>query len=97
MSSDPFAIFRAGEGKHSTLKILWPELYACLAGSDKPEVVRPVHCVLVPCVDAKPRPLAVARLFRFGHPACAMHVSRSADRPGGWPLSREECRHEGPA
>lgn len=90
--SDPFAIFRNTPNRHGTLKALWPELYNCLAGTDKPEVPRERTCVIGDCPKRVPQPIAVARIDRWGHTACAMHIELCADRPGGWPLDIREHR-----
>lgn len=103
---DPFRIFKDTPGKHNTLKILWPELYAALAGDGEPapgEAGPPpkpatpccaLHCAAGTDPKVK-RPISVARLSQYGPPACATCVNTYADRPGGWPLDfREERRRE---
>ena len=87
MASDPFQIFKNAPGKHRTLKALWPELYDALAGPAVPEAERVYACVIGTCSKLKPPRRAVARLSRWGHPACAVHVKAHAERPGGWPLN----------
>lgn len=88
--SDPLRIFAAAPGKQKTLLALWPELHACLAGTDKPavEVVR--YCALAACKGNVPPRRAVARIDRYGHPACAEHVAQYSSRPGGWPMDLKE-------
>lgn len=82
----PEDIFRTGsEVKQSSIQMIWPELYDALAGLAAGQNTV-VGCVIGDCPRTTPRPLAVARLTRMGHPACKAHVDRLADRPGGWPL-----------
>lgn len=88
--SDPFRIFAASPGKQATLKALWPELHACLAGTDKPAVAPVRTCVMGDCPSANPPRRAVARIDRWGHTACAEHVAQFSDRPGGWPMDLKE-------
>jgi hypothetical protein len=90
--SDPFRIFAAAPRKQDTLKALWPELHACLAGADKPAVEPVRHCVIGECssVEIGRRRRAVARIDRWGHTACAEHIAQHSDRPGGWPLDLKE-------
>jgi hypothetical protein len=87
---DPFAVFAADPGKHEVLKMLWAELYNCLARLDEDAPPRVVLCVLGSCPATQPRPVAVGRIQRRGHPACRAHIAKLADRPGGWPLRVEE-------
>lgn len=81
------------DSKRQTLERFWPELYNALAGlgrDGKPTGNRPVWCVLGGREHHEARVPAVARITRMGHPACAEHVAKLADRPGGWPLPAEE-------
>ena len=89
--SDPWRIFKDDPGRQNTLKMLWPDLYECLAQLDGSGPARVIKCALTPCVDVPlgTRPPAVARLFEYGPPGCERHVKTLADRPGGWPLRRE--------
>lgn len=91
---DPYAVFRASPNKQKTLLALWPDLHASLAGTDKPAAPRSYTCVLDPCATMAggDRPAGVARLTRWGSPACAMHIGRHADRSGGWPLDLKDHR-----
>jgi len=91
---DPFVVFRGNPSRQNTLKALWPELYEALVGPAVPEAEKVVNCVIMPCTQADPRPRAVARLDRWGHPACAQHVLQYADRPGGWPLDPQREHRE---
>lgn len=90
---DPFRIFAEGRSKQETLKMLWPELYECLAKLDVPQAERVIRCAVSTCgpggTSLKVPGLAVARLSAGGPPACAHHVLTLANRPGGWPLIRE--------
>lgn len=95
---DPLDVFRAKPNKHSILKTLWPELYAALAGEagpgDAPRPAPVIPCVVGAC-STRPsghRPAAIARLGRWGPPACREHIDRHAERPGGWPLDLKEHR-----
>lgn len=99
--TDPYRLFKASPGKHRTLKALWPELYACLAGtggkSDPGEAGPPpkqYHCCIGSCygLPKGQRPLAVGRLSRWGAPACKACLAKLADKPGGWPLELEKNR-----
>lgn len=91
MPADPFRIFAgASSAKQEILKNLWPELYEALAKLDQPEAERVITCVIGSCPYTNPRPRAVGRLTRNGHPACRAHIAKMADRVGGWPLKREE-------
>ena len=90
--SDPFRIFEAGRSKQETLKMLWPELYECLAKLDVPRAAVVVRCAVSTCAPGTrpgPAAFATARLTSGGAPACAHHVRLLADRPGGWPLRTE--------
>ena len=63
--SDPFRIFEQSRSKQETLKMLWPELYECLARLDVPQAPRVIRCSVSSCapgVSAKATGLAVARL-----------------------------------
>ncbi len=85
MAGDPFKVFMDAPDSHrEMLKTLWPELYASLAPAS--DTVRPLTCVLGSCPFTKPRPVAVGRITRNGHPACRKHIATAADRVGGWPL-----------
>jgi hypothetical protein len=88
--SEAHRLFQNNPGKHSGLKIFWPELYDALAGLGPGQQNRTITCVVGSCPMTDPRPLAVARLSRMGHPACRSHVAKLADRPGGWPLRASE-------
>jgi hypothetical protein len=89
------AVFAAGtEAKQNMIKNLWPELYNALAGLTAGQN-RTVYCALGSCPHTKPRPLAVGRITRMGHPGCRAHIAKLADRPGGWPLPAEENKREG--
>jgi hypothetical protein len=89
--SDPYAIFRNDTaGRQNTLKVIWPELYDCLAQIDGPAANKVIRCALGTC--SGPSGLhapAVARLFPDGPPACSEHI-RSSRRSGGWPLERTQ-------
>jgi hypothetical protein len=87
--ADPYQVFRASPGKHRTLLALWPDLHAALMGVTEPEAERVFPCVIGECAGRKPPTRAAARLTRWGNPACAGHVIKHADRPGGWPLQSE--------
>ena len=88
--ADAEAVFARGtDVNRNTLKMIWPELYDALAGLG-PGQNRVVLCAIGSCPNTKPRPVAVARLTRMGHPACRAHVAKLADRPGGWPLPAKE-------
>jgi hypothetical protein len=78
----------ATDSKRNAIKMIWPELYDALAGVETGRTSRFVTCVIGECPrkPAGERPVAVARLTRHGHPACADHITRLADRSGGWPL-----------
>jgi hypothetical protein len=97
MSADPWQIFKGDEGRQNTLKILWPELYECLAELDNAGPPRVIRCVLsgrhpdVPTFSREGRPLAVARLDdAYGPPACrgCIDAVHGKGHPG-WPLKRE--------
>ncbi len=91
---DPYAVFRASPGRHDTLKALWPDLYAVLAGPPKVQAERIIPCCVAPCAQLplRERPRAVARVHRWGPAACAAHVKKLADQPGGWPLEAKGNR-----
>lgn len=89
--ADAERIFAAGsESKKNTIKMIWPELYDALAGLGPGQQNRTVYCVLGSCPHTDPRPIAVARITKMGHPACRAHIAKLADKPGGWPLSAKE-------
>ena len=94
--ADAETVFAAGsDAKRQTLERLWPELYNALAGlgpDGKPATSRAVWCVVGSIEHHAARVPAVARLTRMGHPACAEHIAKMSDRPGGWPLPAEENR-----
>lgn len=91
MAGDPFAIFREGTSRQETLKVIWPELYECLAGIGKHAKPRNLFCVIGDCVDVttprRARVPAAGRLTPNGHPACEKHL-KLAEIPGGYPLAR---------
>jgi hypothetical protein len=91
--SDPWTIFKSDEGRQNTLKILWPDLYECLAELDGAGPPRVIRCVLGGCHDlpSADRPLAVARLNDiYGPPACRGCLDRIHGKGHpGWPLKRE--------
>lgn len=88
MSADPFRIFReASSVRQENLKIVWPELYDCLArAGSATQAARQVKCAM--CAHRYPNEPApaVGRTRRNGQPACASCLAELADRPGGWPL-----------
>jgi hypothetical protein len=86
--SDPWRIFKADPSRAETLKILWPDLYNCLAELTGGGSGRVVRCALGQHGGRPGSPPAEARLFEGGPPACRDHLL-SADRPGGWPLKVE--------
>lgn len=92
--ADPKAVFAGGtDARRQMIERCWPELYNALAGLNKdgkPDGSRAVWCVLGNAEHHAARVPAVARITRMGHPACAEHVAKLADRPGGWPLAAEE-------
>lgn len=91
--SSPQAVFlNAAESKRMTLQAVWPELYDALSGRNADGGLPNPGCVIGECAYIKPRTLvpAVGRLTYNGHPACEVHIARMADRPGGWPLVRQE-------
>jgi hypothetical protein len=95
--NDPYRVFRGAPGKHRTLKALWPELYDCLAGTAEKEADAPARkfsCCIGSCsgLPVGKRPQAVARLSRYGPPACVNCLKLLADKPGGWPLELERNR-----
>jgi hypothetical protein len=90
--SDPFRIFEQGRSKQETLKMLWPELYECLAKLDVPQADRVIRCPVGTCGSGRTPGVggrAVGRLTRNGTPACRAHLDKLADRPGGWPMKTE--------
>lgn len=99
MPGDPFAIFREGGSRRETLKVIWPELYECLAGIGAFAKPRNLYCVIGECskaAKARAGVPAAGRLTVNGHPACKHHLHALADIPGGWPLRRldsDEAEH----
>lgn len=91
-SGDPFKIFReAGSSKQETLQLVWPELYDALFVPAVGAVARQFPCPI--CKGRYPNespPPIVGRLTYNGHPACRGCLDELADRPGGWPLERQE-------
>lgn len=87
---DPKAVFAAGtDTNRAMLQRLWPALYNALAGT-APGEQRTIWCVVGDPDHIRRRVPAAGRITRMGHPACADHVAKLADRPGGWPLPAEE-------
>lgn len=89
--SDPWQIFKSDEGRQNTLKILWPDLYECLADLDSDAPPRVIRCVLGGMHGEGQRPLAVGRIGdQYGHPACRSCIDRVHGKGHpGWPLRRE--------
>lgn len=87
MAGDPFLIFRATPSRQETLKVIWPELYECLAGIGRHAEPRNLLCVIGDCPVTTPRRPAAGRLSPNGHPACAEHL-KGAEIRGGYPLKR---------
>lgn len=88
--SDPFRIFKADPSRQETLKILWPDLYECLADLDTPGRSETLRCVLGEHPLGKGPP-AVARIVdQHGPPACRGCIDKihGSGHPG-WPLKRE--------
>lgn len=94
MSSDPFQVFKADTSRQETLKILWPELYECLAELDKAEpkvILCALHFARIGSDEWAARPPAVGRISdAWGPPACRDCITRihGADH-SGWPLKLE--------
>jgi hypothetical protein len=90
--TDPREVYRQGsEHQRSLLLKIWPAMHAAVAPSnDEAEPARNVLCVIGSCPFTRPRPVAVGRLTRNGHPACRAHIAKLANRLGGWPLERQE-------
>jgi hypothetical protein len=95
--SDPWRIFKGDPSRQETLKILWPDLYECLAELDDAGPPRVIRCVLggnhpdIPLFSPTGRPVAVARISdAYGPPACRGCIDKihGAGHPG-WPLKRE--------
>lgn len=94
MPSDPWTIFKNDVGRQETLKILWPDLYDCLADLDKGGPPRVIRCVLGGYHGELPsaqRPPAVARIGdQYGPPACRECIDKVHGKgAAGWPLKRD--------
>jgi len=90
--SDPWRIFKNDPNRQETLRVLWPDLYECLAELDEPGPPRVLLCVLAGNhPEGGPRPLAVARIGdQYGHPACRKCIDKiHGEGHEGWPLKRE--------
>lgn len=91
MTGDPWRIFKADPGRQNTLKMLWPDLYECLADLDHAGPSRVLTCVMAANHPDGAKPPAVARIAdEYGHPACRSCLDK-IHGPGhpGWPLKRE--------
>lgn len=92
MADDPFRVFREGEEfRRECLSKIWPDLYDALARIGEPQ--RAWGCALQGHGDGDNRQYVpvVGRLHLNGTPACELHL-RSSDRPGGYPLERQNPR-----
>lgn len=92
MASDPFKVFREGSSQQQeNIRLIWPELYDALfvpVGSGPArEFPCPICSIRYPNETAPP---IVGRLTYNGHPACRGCIEQHADRPGGWPLARQD-------
>lgn len=98
--SDPWQIFKADPSRQETLKILWPDLYECLADLDSGAPPRVIRCVLggnhpdIPLFSPVGRPVAVGRISdQYGPPACRECIDKIHGRGhAGWPLKRERAK-----
>jgi hypothetical protein len=78
-------VFRDDEARQETLAIVWPELHEALVGP--PAVGGDEGPIRVCSMGehspsagvAGPRPLAVGRVGRNGHPACRRHLDEFGD------------------
>ena len=88
--ADPWKLFKGDPSRQETLKILWPDLYECLADLDSDAPPRVLKCVLAPHPVGK-GPFAVARVVdQYGPPACRGCIDRIHGKGHqGWPLKRE--------
>lgn len=93
--ADPYRIFASEPGRAESLKVLWPELYACLSRTDgaDPAAARSVRCT-VGRHEGKPldAPLATGRVSLNGPPACPWCLRKMCTRPGGFPLKLTDPR-----
>ena len=84
-------IFREGSSQQQeNIKLIWPALYDALyvpAGSVSRDWPCPMCRTRYP---NEPAPPVVGRLTYNGHPACRGCIDELADRPGGWPLKRQD-------
>lgn len=80
------------QAKQDLLKTVAPELHAALARNQQAlrDANRSTACALGGPECAAAGRVAVGRHRRDGHPACEQCLEKYADRPGGWPLNREE-------
>lgn len=91
---DPFKIFReAGSGRQESLRLVWQELYDCLARTGQSAEPRAVKCALAPPDGHADHGEAIARISPNGTPACrACLATLRPARPGGYPLALTDPR-----
>jgi hypothetical protein len=95
MSDDPWKIFKADPSRQETLKILWPDLYDCLAELDEAGPARVLRCVLGAHPTGQGPPAAGRIVDQWGAPACGPCIERVHGKGHeGWPLKRETARQK---